>query len=238
MAITVGEIMNRELYAARMEQPAADVLHDLISLGVSGCAVVDDENRPIAVVSLRDLSDLEEGETVEDRMTTPPLVVHESALIRDAGVLMAEAQVHRIIVIDGAKAVGIVSSLDIVRGLLGLPASHPQTFPHYDLRTGLVWTDDYPLDHGHIDAAPNGPGALLLIRGGAGKRETIIWGEATENVRERLLEYLDPGYFGPTVVTQARDRGELRFRAAPSDDPDEADAMVELLVRSEHAHVT
>ncbi len=235
MAVTVSEIMNRELYATQAGEPAGDVLHDLMALGIGGCPVVDDENRPIGVVSIRDLAEVEVATPVGEKMSSPPLVIHESASIREAARLMAEAEVHRIVVVDGDRAVGIVSSLDVVRGLLGMPSHHPGTFPHYDVDTGLVWTDDYPLDHAHVEAATDGPGILLLIRGGAGKAETLIWGEAAENVRDRLLEYLTSKTSGPTVISYWRDRGELRFRAAMSEDPEECEKALEQLVHEDVA---
>ena len=78
---------------------------------------------------------------------------------------------------------------------------------------------------------------LLLIRGGVGKPETIIWGEAAENVRERLLEYLQPNIGWPPVITYWRDRGELRFRAAASEDPDECQAALEHLVHEDYGMI-
>ena len=233
MALTVGEIMNRELYSTQANETAANVLQDLMKLGIGGCPVVDDDNRPIGVVSVRDLFG-EATTLVGDRMTSPPLVLHESAPIREAARLMAEAEVHRIVVVDGDRAVGIVSALDVIRGMLGIPSRHPVTFPHYDVETGLVWTDDHPLDAAHVEAAPDGPGVLLLIRGGAGKPETIIWGEAAENVREQLLEYLINKDGGPTVIAYWRDLGELRFRAASSEDIEECEAALEQLVQEDY----
>jgi CBS domain-containing protein len=220
MAVTVGEIMNKELYATHASDDAANVLEDLLGLGIGGCPVLDDDNRPVGVVSIRDLCGGGSARVAE-RMTAPPLVLEESAPIREAARLMAEAEVHRIVVTDGERAVGIVSALDVIRGLLGMPSRHPGTFPHYDVETGLVWTDDHPLDHAHVEAAPDGPGVLLLIRGGAGKPETVIWGEAADNVRERLLEHL---------VERNPDGGEIRFRAAQSEDPEECEAVLDRLV--------
>jgi CBS domain-containing protein len=229
MAVTIGEIMNRELYATQADALATNVLQDLMGLGVGGCPVIDDDNRPVGVISIRDLFGAREA-CVGDRMTAPALTMDQGASIRDAARLMAEADLHRIVVVDGGgRAVGIISALDVIRGLLGIPSRHPVTFPHYDVETGMVWTDDHPLDPEHVEAAPDGPGLLLLISGGAGKPETVIGGETADNVRDRLLEYL---------MTHGRDRGELRFRAAHSEDREECDAALAHLVGDDHGITT
>ena len=228
MALTIGEIMNRELYATTADALVTNVLQDLMGLGVGGCPVIDDENRPIGVVSIRDLCG-ERGACIADRMTAPALTMDQGSPIRDAARLMAEADLHRIVVVDGGgHAVGIISALDVIRGLLGIPSRHPVTFPHYDVETGMVWTDDHPLDPEHVEAAPDGPGLLVLISGGAGKPETVIGGEAADNVRDRLLEVL---------TSNGRDRRELRFRAAHSADREECDAALAQLVK-DHGSTT
>ena len=54
MAVHVREIMNHELFGVRAEERVADVRHYLVELGVSAAPVLDDTNRPIGFVSLRD----------------------------------------------------------------------------------------------------------------------------------------------------------------------------------------
>lgn len=230
MAVTIGEIMNRELYSTTGGESVGNVLRDLIALGVGGCPVVNGENQVVGVISIKDMWEVSPSVTVKERMTSPAIVLHENAPIREAAMLMAEADVHRIVVVDDQQAVGIVSALDLIRGLLGMPTRHPGTFPHYDVATGLVWTDDYPLDHAHVEAAPDAPGVLLLIHGGAGKPETIVWGEDADNVRDRLIEYLQTPAGGATIISYWRGRGELRFRAAASTDPGEREAALEQLI--------
>jgi hypothetical protein len=230
MALTVREIMNRELYTTRPSERADSVLSDIMALDVGGCPVVDEDHCVVGVVSARDLFDARGATRVGERMSAPAIVLDAGAPIREAARLMAEADVHRIVVVDDNRAVGLVSSLDVIRGLLGMPARHPRTFPHYDVRTGLVWTDDHPLDPEHVEAAPDGAGVLLLVHGGAQKPETIVWGESADNLRERLLEYLRTPPGGPTIISHWRGRGELRFRCAAVEDPSERSSALEQLI--------
>jgi hypothetical protein len=52
----------------------------------------------------------------------------------------------------------MVSAVDLVRALAGLPAQHLATLPQLDTKTGLIWTDDTVLDLAHLGAATDGPG--------------------------------------------------------------------------------
>jgi CBS domain-containing protein len=215
MARSVHEIMNPELFVLDREDAPADALGYLGALGILAAPVLDGAGRPIGFVSVRDLiSDARAGR-VGDRMTKPVLTVSPDVEIAEAGRLMGERGVHHLVVVDEAGvAIGIVSSLDVVRGLLGMPAPHPEAFPHRDGATGATWTDDLPLD---LDAAariPEGPGLLVLVRGVAGHADAKVWAEAPSDVRSRLAEILSFGDWEPAPLKRLLAHpGELRVRA-------------------------
>lgn len=210
MARHVSEIMSRELYHVGPDDSVSNALLGIVSLRITAAAVLDQGRRPIGVVSLRDLVGERDSHRVSERMSSPARCVPASATIEDAGRLLAKHQLHRLVVVDDdGHAVGMVSSLDVVRGLLGIPARHPLGLPHRDA-LGLTWTDPHVLDAQGIAAAPEGAGVLVLIRGGAAKREVTIHAEQCDAVRARLAELLagdDPVLAGPLD-------GALRFRAA------------------------
>jgi CBS domain-containing protein len=213
MAITVDEIMNRELFSLRPKDHADEALGYLVALEITGAPVLDKKGAPVGVVSMRDLLGRAENTPVELVMTKPALSVRLGASIEEAARLIGETNFHRLIVVDeGGRAVGVVSSLDVIRGLVGLPAQHPPPFPHYDADTDLVWTDDLPLDMDRIEAAPDSPGVFAIIRGGAGKRETVAWAEGSRNVRKRLIDLIENGAEG--TLGQVLKEKELRYRAA------------------------
>jgi CBS domain-containing protein len=214
MGRTVAEIMNRELFSVPPLELAKDALSFILALGITAAPVVDDQGRPLGVVSIRGL--LKDGaRTVRECMTAPARTVSEHARIDDAAHELAERGLHRLVVVDiEGRAVGMASAIDLVRGLLGLPASHPQAFPHFDPVTGLTWTDDTLLDNEHVGAAPDGPGLIVLVEGGAGVREQVVWAESCNNLRARLDELLSVPQDDARLARLVQHPARLRFRAA------------------------
>jgi CBS domain-containing protein len=217
MALLVSEIVNRELFRTRPDDAAEQILRELLALGIESAPVVDDDDRPIGVVSLADLVgwETDRSDLAGGRMSSPVVTIEEGAPIAEAAKLMAEAEIHHLTVVDqSGRAVGHLSSLDVVRALAGLPARHPWTFPHYDRRTGFVWSDDQPLDFAHVELAPAERGLLVLVHGGKDEIERPVWGELALSVRERLIEMLTaPERENEAVAHWLRRRG-LRFRSA------------------------
>lgn len=231
MARRVEEIMNRELFSVRPSERVDEALGYILALGITGAPVVDDDGRPMGMLSFRDLLGPDGGETARARMSEPVVSVPARATIEEAGRLLAETGYHRLVVVDvTGKAVGVVSALDVVRGLLGMPATHPATFPHYDHETGLSWTDDVPLEMDRVEAAPAGPGVLVLVEGGRGRADRIVWAEATHELRTRLLDLLALPQTHLPRLALVLELPDLRFRAASVDDVDRAERLVSALL--------
>jgi CBS domain-containing protein len=213
MARTVDEIMNRELFSVRPDEPVDRVRSYILALGITGAPVVDGHGRPVGMLSLRDAAGSPAGSTAAERMSSPATTVSIHAPIDEAARLVVDSRRHRLVVVDDAgRAVGVVSAVDIVAALLGRPVAHPDAFPHFDRTTGLTWTDDTPLELDRVEIAPEGPGLLVLVRGGVGQRERIVWAESTHEMRTRLIDLLSLPQ-SPTLQA-ILDRGGLRFRAA------------------------
>jgi CBS domain-containing protein len=234
MALKVSEIMNRELFSVGKEDTVDMALRAILLLGISGAPVLDEDGKPLGHVSLRDLVADKPGTTVGERMTQPAGTIAAGARIAAAARRLARTGYHRLIVVDETgTTVGMVSSLDVIRGLIGLPAPHPASFPHVDRETGLSWTDDRPLDMREIVGVPKGPGVLLLVHGSAGVPETVVWAEAPEDMPGRLVEMLtaaQPGLLGAWL-----EQGGLRFRAAAV--PDQAERSEALAAARPRASV-
>jgi hypothetical protein len=229
MASTVKEIMNRELFSVRPTDTAADALNGLLAFGIYGAPVVDSAQRPVGVVSLRDVV-AGQGATVAERMSSPAVAVREDARISDAAKLIAETGYRRLVVVDDAnRVVGMLSAVDVIRGLVGLPVQHPAAFPHLDANTGLHWTDDAVLDTNRAEVAPDGPGLLLLIHTVPGTPDLMVWAESANNVQTRLLDILSLPQENPELNRLLRHRTHLRFRAASVTDPKVREQVIERL---------
>ncbi len=216
MAKTVDEVMNRELFSVRPEEDAEQAQAYILALGISAAPVLDEARRPLGVVSFRDLA-RRGAASVAERMTSPAVTVPTDAPLERAATLIVERGIHRVVVVDAeGRAVGVASSLDLIAGLLGLPAKHPDTFPHYDRARGVSWTDDTRLELESVDVAPDGPGVLVLLSGGKGRPERVVWSESVENVRTRLYELLSsPQSELPVLARILETYGtDVRFRAA------------------------
>jgi CBS domain-containing protein len=189
MANRVEEIMNRELFSLRPDDAIDEALEWLLMLGISGAPVTDPYGKPVGMASWRDLLARRRGPTVGDCMSSPAVVVKRGATIKEAAAILSERGFHRVVVVDDTgHAVGVVSTLDVARALLGMPAAHPETFPHFDKSTGLIWSDDAVFGPHQIELAPSAPGILVLRVGGANEDERDVWIEGTGNLRDRLRE--------------------------------------------------
>lgn len=231
MAVLVEEIMNLEVFTLRPDESADDALSYVLALGITGAPVVDNDDELVGMISLRDLLGDRKGTTIGERMTSPAVTVSQRSPISEAGKLMGETGYHRLAVTDdGGRLVGVLSTIDVVRGLIGLPATHPSTFPHYDPETGVTWTDDHALEFERVEAAPDGPGVLALVRGGSGIRESIVWVEVASHMRRRLIDLLSLPAEQTLMLRKVLAFKELRFRAASIADPGDRERVALKLI--------
>ena len=229
MSRYVNEIMNPELFFLRPADTVGSALLAILSLGVTAAPVVDSERRPAGVVSLRDLISDYGGEFVGERMTSPAATVPANAEIPDAGRKLAELGVHRLIVVDEeGRAIGIVSSLDLLRALLDMPVRHPAAFPHQDAE-GVSWSDPVELDAAKVDVAPEGPGLFVLVHDEVGRASIPLWAEAATSVRTRLSALLAAPHEEDAWLRRIleKDTSHLRFRVAAVADPARRAASLE-----------
>lgn len=215
MALTVAEIMSRELFSVRPGDAADDALEGMLALAISGALVLDDERWPVGVVSVRGLVGRRPGDRVSDRMTRPAVTVSERASVAEAARLLADADCQPLAAVDGAgHAVGLVSTRDALRGLLGLPIAPPKHARPLDLSAGLVWTAELPLEPPMLLAAAAAPGLLVLTHGGSGMAKRIVWAEACDSVRTRLEDMLGAPQAEEPLLGFWLNRPGLRFRCA------------------------
>ncbi len=123
MSATVRDCMNPKLVSLREGDRARLALQPILDFGITTVPVVDEEHKPVGTVALRDLVNPKHH---GDWVTTPaPTVAIDTAIVV-AGRMLADSDLHQVVVVDAdGRAVGMLSALDVVRALLGIPARHP-----------------------------------------------------------------------------------------------------------------
>ena len=126
----VSDFMNPKLVYLREGDRAEVALKPMLDFGISAVPVLDEGHRPVGVVSLRDLASQPKGAA---RPTDQVLTIAADATLASAARELAHANVHHLIVIDAeGRAVGMISALDVIRGLIGLDSKHPEPIESFE----------------------------------------------------------------------------------------------------------
>lgn len=231
-AQTVETIMNHEVYSVRAHEHAGEVLGMILTLGITAAPVVDAHRVPLGLVSLRNLARAQRGDPVSEHMTTPAATTTAGTSVEEAGRQMGQLAYHHLVVVDDeGRVAGFVSSLDVIRGLVGLPASHPPAFPHQEPESGLNWTPTLALTRDNVARVGlEGPGMLVLTS--PDQPDAVLWAEASNHVPKRLEAFIDGDHNLPDKVRAHLGKGELCFRAASfagpsSEGPSVLDVLLE-----------
>jgi len=147
IAKTISECMTREIYAVAPETSLECAARLFSTRHISGAPVIDTDGRPLGVITQHDITDPDRGRrdgqgrsfyyklragnienhhggrvasagTVGDIMTSFVVAVPPDKPILDAARLMVTEGIHRILVVDEQRIVGIVTSMDLLRALL------------------------------------------------------------------------------------------------------------------------
>ncbi len=147
MSLLVGAIMTRDVFAVAPDTSLVTAARLMAVRHITGVPVVDENTRPVGVVTQTDLVDPDRDRTarlgksifyrvihqasvaygddamspeglVSDVMSPFVLATSPDALVLDAVKLMVTEDVHRMLVTAGGKLVGIVTSMDVMRALV------------------------------------------------------------------------------------------------------------------------
>jgi len=116
----VSRIMSLNVHCVTEEVTLSALAGSLLEGGISGAPVVDEQGKPVGVVSKTDL--LRHGVIPDARvksiMTPMSFTLHEEQSVSKAAALMAYEGIHRLPVVDDeGTVVGLLSSLDILHWL-------------------------------------------------------------------------------------------------------------------------
>lgn len=125
---TVGQLMTGDPIVANVDMPLADAAAVMDFYRISGLPVVDWDGCLVGVVSETDLLHARTTEVlwqawpglaVRHLMTQPAVSVGADVTIEDAGRLMEQRGIHRLVVTsgDGVTPIGVLSVSDVVRAM-------------------------------------------------------------------------------------------------------------------------
>jgi hypothetical protein len=213
MANRIAEVMNGEVLCFEPDAPARTALELMLTLGVTTAPVIDERGHPIGVTSMRELALAKPHALLAEHLRGPALVARPDTSLTEGARLLDEADVHHLVVVDeDGRLVGFVSSLDLLRGLTGAPARHPDTFVHWDPAAGTAFSNERVLDPEHVDGVPHAPGLLVISRGGVDRPERVAWVEVVDDLKGWLNEYFNhPGELAQRAGWATSD-GALRYR--------------------------
>jgi predicted transcriptional regulator len=127
----VRDLMETDVFWVPTDMPLSNAARGLTERGVSGAPVCDAHGRVVGMLTKTDLVDFygsaNEERLVADAMTPEVLAVGPDDPAEQAVKLMAFEGVHRLLVLEGDRLVGILSSMDILRELAGFPRSNRDT---------------------------------------------------------------------------------------------------------------
>lgn len=124
MNARVADIMNSKLLYVREGDRLSMVRSKILAFGVTAVPILDDDHRPVGIVSLRDFDS--DGTATA---SSPVRVMPGDLSLADGGRLLAESGLHHMVVVDDrGVAIGMVSALDFLRALVGAPTEHPPAF--------------------------------------------------------------------------------------------------------------
>jgi CBS domain-containing protein len=120
LPLRVSDIMVKDVVTAKENDKIRDVAIRMYEKKIGSVVVVDDEGKPIGIVTERDLVYVVARALTPDTpawmvMTENPVVINENALVTEAMEKMRELNIRHLPVVDtSGKLVGMVSFRDII----------------------------------------------------------------------------------------------------------------------------
>jgi IMP dehydrogenase len=118
------EIMTRDVIAVVPDMAVDEATELLLHYRIHGAPVVDAGQQVIGMVSFVDLA-AGRGKKVRDVMASDPVYASEDTPVDEIASAMLEQSVRRVPILEGGRAVGMVSASDIIDVFLHLHEDTP-----------------------------------------------------------------------------------------------------------------
>ena len=121
----VRDIMEPNVFWLAADAPLERAAETLAERQISGAPVCDPDGKVVGMFTKTDLAEYygsaNEMRLVRDAMTPAIVSVRPDEPIERAVQLMAFEGVHRLLVLEGERLEGIITSMDVLRELAGFP---------------------------------------------------------------------------------------------------------------------
>jgi len=120
LPLRVSDIMVKDVVTAKENDKIRDIAIRMYEKKIGSVVIIDDEGKPIGIVTERDLVYVVARALTPDTpawmvMTENPVVINENALVTEAMEKMRELNIRHLPVVDASgKLVGMVSFRDII----------------------------------------------------------------------------------------------------------------------------
>jgi CBS domain-containing protein len=154
MTQTINDVMHKGLLVCSPETSLGKVAALLTEHHVHALLVAEEADQPLGIISDYDLlagewlSVDEESLntmrklTARDLMTSPIASIDVNTSVNEAAKLMADKRIHRMLVTDGGKPVGVISISDFVAAIAAQEEIRRETVGDVMSRTFLVCRED------------------------------------------------------------------------------------------------
>ncbi len=130
---TAADFMNPRLVYVRDGDRLEIALGPMMELRLSAVPVLDDDHKPVGLITLRELADRSGPVHMSSILQT----VSASASLEEAAQLLVAGDLHHLVVVDAhGVALGMLSTLDVLRGLTGGVPEHPARIESYAVQAG------------------------------------------------------------------------------------------------------
>ena len=114
-----NEIMSVPVITTNSTSKLSSVKELFKKHNISSAPVVSESGEIEGIITSSDISAIYNEElTVRNVMTHKPFVYAINARVQDVAKKMLDENIHHIIVMDNGKIEGMISSLDVIRGLI------------------------------------------------------------------------------------------------------------------------
>ncbi len=120
MSVAVAHVMTKKLVFTQGDRSIDQARELMASKRVHALPVVDSKQKLIGIVTTADVARQIDGNSAVRRVMSDIVVtIKATEPVSKAAQLMRRRRIHHLVVTDGGKAVGIVSSLDLLRLVAG-----------------------------------------------------------------------------------------------------------------------